>query len=152
MKIEIDSDVSDLVFRSLFCLIFVGLGAEHIFSDTLIQHLMPEWIPFKRAASLACGVWLVIWGSLIFLGWHLRAAAIGLAAFLVVVTAAVHLPGVVMHPAGLAPENYWMWEILQRTNLVKNICLLGVCFQLLHHKPGKYSLEAYLDSSTKKSL
>lgn len=142
----IDEDVSDLVFRLLFCLIFVGLGLEHIFSDTLIQHLMPTWMPMKRLVSFSCGLWLVSFGSLILLGWKLRIAACGLAAFLVVVTLSVHIPGVMFQSASISPENYWMWEILQRTNLVKNLCLLGVCFQLLHHKVGKYSLEKWLES------
>jgi len=140
----IDEDISDLAFRLLFCLIFVGLGLEHIFSDTLIQHLMPAWMPMKRLVSFSCGLWLVSFGSLILLGWQLRMAACGLAAFLLVVTAVVHLPGVMFQSSGIQPDAYWMWEILQRTNLVKNICLLGVCFQLLHHKVGKYSLEAWL--------
>lgn len=36
-----------------------------------------------------------------------------------------------------------MWDILQRSNFVKNLCLLGVCSNLLHHEPGKLSLAAY---------
>ena len=40
----------------------------------------------------------------------------------------------------------WMWDILQRSNFVKNLCLLSVCFHLLHHKTGKLSLESFLRS------
>ena len=141
---KIDKDLADLFFRFLFCTIFVGLGAEHIVSDALIRHLMPAWIPFPRLVSFTCGVWLVGWGGLILLGWRLRWAAIALAAFLVVVTIVVHVPGVVMHPADITQENMWLWDILQRSNLVKNLCLLGVCFELLYHQVGKYSLDAYL--------
>jgi len=39
----------------------------------------------------------------------------------------------------------WMWDILQRSNLAKNVCLLGVCIFLWHHTPGKWSAEAYLN-------
>ncbi len=138
---KINADVADLMFRSLFCLIFVGLGGEHIVSDTLIQRLMPSWVMYPRAVSLLCGFWLLGWGTLIFLGWHIRWAAVALGSFLVVVTVVVHLPGVFHCPATIDPKNRWMWDILQRTNLVKNICLLGVCFHLLHHSVGKYSLE-----------
>jgi uncharacterized membrane protein YphA (DoxX/SURF4 family) len=148
VKFQISSDVADILFRALFCLIFVGLGGEHIFSDSLIQHLMPAWIPFKRTISFLCGLWLVTWGTLILLGWRLRWAAIGLGAFLIVVTVAVHIPGVLFHAPEIPDEYYWMWDILQRSNLVKNLCLLGVCFHLLHHRMGRFSLEAYLEQRT----
>ena len=149
MKIKISSDLADLLFRALFCLIFVGLGGEHIFSDTLIQHLMPVWMPVKRTVSMLCGLWLITWGSLILVGWRIRWAAVGLGVFLVIVTIAVHIPGVLFRAPEIPEEQYWMWEILQRSNLVKNLCLLGVCFHLLHHKMGKYSLEAYLQGRSK---
>ena len=138
-----NKDISDILFRSLFCLIFIGLGAEHIFSDELIQRLMPSWVPFKRAASILCGVWLVGWGTLIFLGWHLRLAAIALGSFVVIVTLLVHAPGVLRAPIEISSDCIWIWDILQRSNLAKNLCLLGVCFHLLHHSVGRYSVEGY---------
>ncbi|MBN8547875.1 MAG: DoxX family protein [Deltaproteobacteria bacterium] len=141
---HISKDLSEFLFRLLFCTIFIGLGAEHLFSDTLLRELMPLWVPFPRGISILCGVWLVGWGSLIFLGWHLRWAATALAAFLVVVTLVVHAPGILSRPDGVAQNCAVFWDILQRSNLVKNICLLGVCFHLLHHEPGRYSLQSYL--------
>lgn len=145
---KISEDLADFLFRALFCTIFVGLGGEHIFSDALIQHLMPEWIVAKRTVSLVCGFWLVGCGLLILVGWHIRKAAYGLGAFLIIVTLLVHLPGVML-PAEQLPDEYqWMWQILQRSNFVKNICLLGVCFHLLHHRVGKYSLDAWLKERT----
>ena len=70
---RLNADWSDLAFRGLFCLIFVGLGGEHIVDDALIQKLMPAWVPYKRLVSLACGLWLFGWGTLVLLGWQLRA-------------------------------------------------------------------------------
>ena len=75
-------------------------------------------------------------GSLILLGWKLRWTALALGGFLVAVTGFVHLPGLFSYPPGVSLECHWMWDILQRTNLVKNLCLLGVCFHLLHHRVG----------------
>ena len=43
----IDRDVRDCIFRALFALIFVGLGFEHLFSDDLLQDLMPSWMPYR---------------------------------------------------------------------------------------------------------
>ncbi|MCB0330412.1 MAG: DoxX family protein [Bdellovibrionales bacterium] len=143
-------DEADLIFRGLFCLIFVGLGAEHLFSDQLIQRLMPEWIPYPRMASIVCGVWLTVWGGLILIGYQVKLAAFALGVFLVIVTVLVHVPGVIMEPT-LPEDVAWMWTILQRSNLAKNLCLLGVCFMLFYHDLGKYSVEHYLgrDSSKK---
>jgi len=145
--IKLSKDLQEFLFRALFCLIFVGLGAEHLFSDTLIQKLMPTWVPFPRLISFLCGAWLFFWGSLILLGWQLRAASIALGVFLIGVTLAVHVPGVVSVPAQVFPEDQWMWIILQRTNLVKNLCLLGVCFHLFNHELGRYSLTKYFKPS-----
>lgn len=148
MKIKYDRDLEEFLFRALFCLIFVGLGGEHLFSDALIQKLMPEWMPYPRAISVICGLWLSVWGGHILLGWQVRHAAIALAFFLLIVTVVVHLPGVMLTPDSISAENAWLWIILQRTNFVKNLCLLGVCFHLLNHKVGKYSLEHYLASKS----
>ena len=140
---KITRDESEFIFRALFCLIFIGLGGEHIVSDELIQKLMPAWVPFKRVVSVLCGLWLVFWGTFVLVGYRLRLASFALGLFLVVVTVLVHIPGVISEPE--LPSDYaWMWTILQRSNLVKNLCLLGVCFQLWYHDLGKYSLERYL--------
>lgn len=141
---KITRDHTEFLFRALFCLIFVGLGGEHIVSDNLIQKLMPAWVPLPRIASIVCGVWLSFWGLMILLGWRVRLAGVALGVFLVIVTVAVHVPGLIFFPPELPAEHHWMWDILQRTNLVKNLCLLGVCFHLLTHQVGKYSLEGWL--------
>ena len=138
-------DAFELSFRLLFSLIFLGLGSEHIFSDSLILLLMPDWVPGPRLVSLLCGLWLVFWSSFIVLGIQLRLAAIALGIFVFIVTVLVHLPGVLVYPASIPIESRWMWDILQRSNLAKNLCLLGVCAHLLYHKPGKYRLETFLN-------
>lgn len=137
-------DLAELAFRGLFCLIFIGLGGEHVFDDTLIRLLMPDWVPYPRLVSVLVGLWLMFWGTLVLLGWHLRKAAIALGGFVVLVTLAVHGPALFSYPERVGPESRWMWDILQRSNFVKNLCLLGVCFHLLHHRPGRFSLEAWL--------
>ncbi|MCB9780885.1 MAG: DoxX family membrane protein, partial [Alphaproteobacteria bacterium] len=129
-------DVSELMFRVLFSSIFLGLGAEHLFSDQLIQQLMPTWMPAPRVVSICAGLVLLTGGVQVLLGLHLRRAAWLLGAFLVVVTAVVHVPGVLLPPPADFGEAEWMWTVLQRSNLVKNLCLLGVCVQLGWHRPG----------------
>ncbi|MCZ6781517.1 MAG: hypothetical protein O7C73_07740 [Nitrospirae bacterium] len=65
-----------MAFRGLFCVIFLGLGGEHLFQDELIRLQMPAWVPWPRAVSILVGLWLVGWGGLILLGFRLRWAAI----------------------------------------------------------------------------
>jgi len=140
----INQDFADIAFRLLFCLIFIALGGEHLVKDDLIQRLMPAWVPSPKIASIASGLILLLGGGLIALGYKLRFAAILLGSFLVLVTAVVHGPAVLTTPAFIDPESEWLWVILQRSNYVKNICLLGVCLLLLNYTPGKWSLESWL--------
>lgn len=147
-----DRHLADLLFRLLFCLIFIGLGGEHLFKDDLIQKLMPGWIPAPKAISLLCGIVLLVGGGLIAIGYKLRFAAILLGSFLIVVTAIVHGPALAATPEFIEPESEWLWQILQGSNYVKNLCLLGVCLLLLHYKPGKWSLEDWLSRKSQNSI
>jgi uncharacterized membrane protein YphA (DoxX/SURF4 family) len=143
-------DFFDLVFRVLFSSIFIGLGGEHIFSDLLIQNLMPGWVPYPRLSSILCGLILITGGTLIILGIYIRFAVILLGAFIIVVTLSVHFPCLFYTPENIAQENAWMWTVLQRSNFVKNLCLLGVCLNLWYHQPQKLSL--YYRLNKKKEL
>jgi uncharacterized membrane protein YphA (DoxX/SURF4 family) len=137
-------NLSDLLFRVFFSLIFLALGTEHILSDGLIQHLMPTWMPSPNVVSILVGIVLSVGGICIVLGWQLRFASVLLGSFVVVVTLAVHVPAILSKPEFVSESNMWMWEILQRSNLAKNVCLLGVCILLWHHTPGKWSIHNYL--------
>jgi uncharacterized membrane protein len=75
MRTFVNHDVSELMFRLLFSSIFVVLGAEHLFHDDLIQQLMPEWLPMKRAFSVASGVILLLGGASIALGVRVQEGA-----------------------------------------------------------------------------
>lgn len=145
MKSAISKNFSDLAFRILFSLIFVGLGAEHVFRDELIQQLMPDWIPAARAVSVFCGLFLITGGGLIAIGYRLKLAAVMLGGFLIAVTILVHAPALAAQSNPVAdPADQWIWETLQRSNFVKNLCLLGVCIMLPHYSLGDWSLEAIL--------
>jgi len=142
-------DLRDLIFRGLFSSIFVGLGLEHLFDDRLIQHLMPGWVPYPAVASVATGVILLIGGLSILLGYRIVLGAKLLGAFLVAVTVVVHLPGLFSTPELIQDE--WLWTVFQRSNLVKNLCLFGVCVHLTQHEPGRYSLDAHLKKKSEAS-
>ena len=138
-------DLADLLFRLLFSLIFIGLGFEHVFRDELIQRIMPEWMPMPRLVSLASGILLVSGGLMIAVGYRLTWAAVLLGCFLFTVTLIVHAPALLASGAPVADEaDRWIWDTLQRSNLVKNLCLLGVCIMLPRYQLGRWSLEFYL--------
>lgn len=136
-------DYGDLLFRILFSLIFLALGAEHLFSDQLIQNMMPDWLPFHRACSILAGLILISGGVSILLGYHTHLGASLLAGFLIVVTLMIHLPALFSEPQSLPESWRWLWQVYQRSNFVKNLCLLGVCFHLLNHQPGRFSLDSF---------
>ena len=144
MKTFVSQDVSELLFRLLFSSIFVILGAEHLFNDELIQQLMPEWLPMKRACSIASGVILLFGGASVALGVRVQEGAILLGLFLIVVTLVIHVPGMFQAPDSIAAEHMWLWDLYQRSNFIKNVCLLGVCCHLLTHEPGSLTLPGYL--------
>ncbi len=139
-----NKDIIDLLFRVLFSLIFIGLGGEHIVSNDLIQNLMPHWVPMPEYVSIVCGMVLMVGGILIVIGYQIRLAAMILGGFIVAVTLLVHAPALFHMPDFVHEDNEWLWNILQRSNFVKNLCLLGVCILLSQYKPGKWSVTYYL--------
>lgn len=145
IRTALSEDFCELVFRLLFSSIFLVLGAEHLLNDGLIRSLMPEWLPAHRQLSIASGLLLIAGGGSIALGLRVHWAATGLAGFLVVVTALIHVPGMFAAPDGLARDWTWLWDLYQRSNFIKNVCLLGVCFHFFYHEPGRYSLEQWLN-------
>ncbi|MBC2605588.1 DoxX family protein [Pelagicoccus albus] len=147
MKALVGKDTSDVIFRLLFSLIFIGLGGEHIFRDVLIQKMMPGWMPIPRLVSFSCGIFLVAGGGMIALGYRLKVASVMLGTFLIVVTALIHAPALQGYQSPeLDLQNQWIWDTMQRSNFVKNLCLLGVCVMLPHYKLGKWSLDSFLES------
>lgn len=144
LMIKINYDLTDLLFRLLFSIIFLGLGAEHLFADQIIQTMMPDWFAFKRLLSIGAGVILLAGGGSIMLGFKTEWGATALGLFLIVVTVLIHAPALIGIPPTLPDDWHWLWEVYQRSNFVKNLCLLGVCFHLINHETGRYSLDELL--------
>jgi len=141
---RVDEGTRDLIFRGLFSTIFLGLGSEHLLDDRLIRHLMPGWIQYPTLASRGSGVILLLGGLSIAAGYRMHLGARLLGLFLLVVTVTVHVPGCFVVPAAIPADAAWIWTVLQRSNLVKNVCLFGVCVHLTTQRPGRYSVDAWL--------
>jgi len=141
---RVSNDTRDLIFRGLFSSIFLGLGSEHLFDDRLIQHFMPAWVGYPLLASRFSGILLLVGGLSILAGYRMQLGARLLGAFLFVVTLSVHVPGVFRVPPGIPPDSAWLWTVFQRSNLVKNLCLFGVCVHLTTQAPGRFSVDHWL--------
>ena len=76
-------------------------------------------------------------GTLVLFG-----RATGLGAFAAVVTLAVHVPGGLARPVFVESEALWLWDILQRTNLVKKHLLVGGLFSLFTPSAGQIQSSA----------
>jgi len=140
---RVSNDTRDLIFRVLFSSIFLGLGSEHLLDDRLIQHFMPGWVNYPMLASRFSGFVLVISGLSILTGYRIQLGARLLGAFLFIVTLTVHVPGVFQVPPGIPADAAWLWTVFQRSNLVKNLCLFGVCVHLTTQAPGRFSIDAW---------
>jgi uncharacterized membrane protein YphA (DoxX/SURF4 family) len=140
---RVSNDTRDLIFRVLFSSIFLGLGSEHLLDDRLIQHFMPSWVNYPMLASRFSGIVLVIGGLSILTGYRIQLGARLLGAFLFIVTLSVHVPGVFQVPPGIPVDAAWLWTVFQRSNLVKNLCLFGVCVHLTTQAPGRFSIDAW---------
>lgn len=141
---RVDADTRDLIFRGLFSSIFLGLGCEHLLDDHVIQHLMPAWVVYRVLASRLSGVVLLLGGFSILTGYRMQFGARLLGLFLAVVTVTVHVPGCFTVPAEIPGDSAWLWTVFQRSNLVKNVCLFGVCVHLTTLAPGRFSVDAWL--------
>lgn len=111
--------------------------------DRLIQHFMPSWIGYPMLASRVSGFVLLLGGMSILAGYRMQFGARLLGAFLFVVTLTVHVPGVFQVPPGIPADTAWLWTVFQRSNLVKNLCLFGVCVHLTTLSPGRFSVDAW---------
>src|SRR5882724_5307413 len=140
---RVNDDTRDLIFRGLFSSIFLGLGSEHLLDERLLQHFMPAWVQYPMLASRVSGVVLLIGGLSILTGYRMRLGARLLGAFLLIVTLAVHVPGCFQVPPFISSEYAWLWCVFQRSNLVKNVCLFGVCVHLTTQAPGRFSIDGW---------
>ena len=93
---------------------------------------------------MASGLILLLGGSSIALGLRVQEGAILLGLFLIVVTLLIHVPGMFQAPEFVAESDLWLWDLYQRSNFIKNVCLLGVCFHFLYHEPGAHSVDGWL--------
>lgn len=123
---------SDIVFRTLFSLIFIVAGLGHFGQHDAMLADMQESPWFGLVSALgspslmlyASGVALVVGGGALLAGFRTRWAALLLFATLIPITITVHIA-----PGHTGP-------------LLKNVALLGGLIHFAVRGPGAFSLDA----------
>lgn len=131
------TDVALLVGRLLFGGLFVYNGINH-FSNraAMVGYCQHKKVPMPGAAIVVSGLWLLVGGLLIMLGFHPHAGALMVALFLLVVT----------------PKMHDFWAQTDATarmgdfvNFQKNVALLGAALVLYAIPwPWPYSVASLL--------
>ena len=106
--------------------------------------VLPWWIPTPGITVILCGMLLLLGGTFIMLGVWLQIAAVILGFFLAFSITGIHIPGFIDIPVGVRIEADWLWFLLLKSNLMRDLSLLGACIYFFNHELGKFSLEVYL--------
>lgn len=123
-------EVSDLIFRVSFSLIFIVAGLGHFFRLDLMLERLADSPWYELVSSFgspvlllyATGVALVAGGVALLLGYRVRPAAILLLVTLVPITVSIHFD-----PGHVGP-------------LLKNVALAGGLVHFAVRGPGAYAL------------
>lgn len=130
-------NASDLIFRLLFTLIFLGAGVKHLVDpqDIVARLLAAPLAPLATAvapapALVACtGVVLILGGLGLLVGLWTRMAAVALIVVLIPITVVADIGG---GAATMGP-------------LFKNIALLGGLVHFAVRGPGAFALGSWLE-------
>lgn len=117
-------DIAALAGRLLLAMIFLGSAFGKItnFEGTL-RYMEANGLPMAQALAVAAVAVEALGGVALILGFHARAAAAVLAAFVLVAAVVFHL----------GPD--------QRVHLLKNLAIVGGLLQVVAWGPGDLSLE-----------
>jgi uncharacterized membrane protein YphA (DoxX/SURF4 family) len=137
-------DYTDVIARAFFGFLFFSLGLDLLLSGDFHMDVLPWWIPTPGITIIGCGMLLILGGTLIILGVWLQIAAVVLGFFLAFSITGIYLPGFMDIPVGIRVEAEWLWFLLLKSNLMRDLSLLGACIYLFNHELGKFSLEVYL--------
>jgi putative oxidoreductase len=120
------------VGRVLYALIFIVSGPSH-FSSQTITYAAAAGVPLANFLVPAAGVLAMAGGLSVALGYRARFGALGLVAFLVPVTFAMHAFWAESEPTS---------RMMQQVQFMKNAGLLGAAILIGHFGAGPASFDA----------
>jgi len=126
------ADRSDLIFRSLFSLIFIVGGAGHFGQhEVMLTRLEGSpWLSLVNSVAspslllYMSGVTLLLGGIALLFGFFARQAALLLLVTLIPITFVIHI----------APDHVGP--------LLKNVAIMGGLIHFFVHGPGAYSIDS----------
>jgi putative oxidoreductase len=121
-----------LIGRVLFAAMFLEAAPSH-FQEQTIGFVSEQGIPLAAVLVPLSGFLALAGGLSVLLGWHAKAGAWLLVAFLVPVTLLMHPYWVVTDPAGAA---------IQQAMFYKNVAMLGGALLIAYFGAGPVSMDA----------
>ena len=125
------------VARLLFVALFLMSAPGHFQAQT-IAYAAQQGVPFASVLVPLSGILAIAGGLSVLLGWHARAGAWLLVAFLVPVTFAMHAFWNVSDP---------MTRMMQQAMFMKNLAMLGGALFVAYWGAGPVSLDERAERS-----
>lgn len=139
-----NKNLTDIVGRLFFGLLFLFTGFDFLASGDYHLDLLPWWFPIPSFTIGIYGIIFMLGGLLFLAGIWLQIATVILGFMLAFNIAGIHIPGFIEVPVTIRAESEWLWMLLLKNNLIKDLSLLGACISYFNHQLGNYSLEEYL--------
>ncbi len=119
------------IARLLFVALFLMSGPNHFKAQT-IAYAAQQGVPFASILVPLSGLLAIAGGLSVLIGWHARAGAWLLVAFLVPVT-------LMMHAFWKVPDP--MMRLMQQAMFMKNLAMLGGALLIAYWGAGPVSLD-----------
>jgi putative oxidoreductase len=124
-----------LIGRILFVLVFLDSGRQHLANRaSMAQYAGAKSIPAPGAAVVLSGLWIIVGGLFVALGWNRFIGAAMLAVFLL--------------PTAFLMHAFWketdpQTRMMERVHFLKDLALLGATLVMAYHAgdPWPFSLE-----------
>jgi|GEM_PF-3781366 len=139
-----NKDLTDILARIFFGLLFIAFGSDLILTGEFRLDVLPWWLPNPSLVVALCGYLLMLGGAMFLAGIWIQVISAVLGFYLAFSIAGIHIPGFIEIPVGVRIECEWLWLLMQKANLLRDLSLLGACIYFFNHELGKYSLETYL--------
>jgi putative oxidoreductase len=130
------------IARLLFVALFLMSAPSHFQAQT-IAYAAQQGVPFASVLVPLSGILAIAGGLSVLLGWHARAGAWLLVAFLVPVTFAMHAFWNVSDPT---------MRMFQQAFFMKNLAMLGGALLVAYWGAGPVSLDERAESSVSEAI
>ncbi len=137
-------DLTDIIGRIFLGILFFFIGFDFLASGNYHLDILPWWFPMPSFTITIYGLIFLVGGLLFLFGIWIQIATTVLGFLLAFTIAGIHIPGFIEIPVSIRVESEWLWILLLKNNLIRDLSLLGACISYFNHELGNYSLEKIL--------